>query len=225
MSTATQENLGFQEAKIAKVPSLACIGTVGEVGEGKISSTGSYVVQPISLRANGPGRGTRLNLLYQFDWLVRGFDPASLDEYENGASMLSVYRRNIAVKDGISNLKGLAGSDAAYQTLGSLLLTEQVRATYKSTEEEKANAIEAIQNILREFLMVTNEETLVGYVLKQRKEKTVDSETGKTTYELASGYEVGEWFFTTPESIKKVKLRADRSKDGMFRLGFDPDEF
>lgn len=211
MSTATQ-TLGFQEASVEKLPRLACVGTVTEVGEGKLSEAGVYIVQPITIRGTGAGRGVRLNLLYRPEWLDVTFNPNKLEEeYEGGKSLLSVYRRNIATKGGISALKGLAGSEEAFNTLAAALLTA----------EDKS--IQGVQQVLRDFFLSTNEDVEIGYILKQRQQKVTNPETGETEYELTNGYEVGEWFFNTEENRKRLVARAAKTRDGSFRIGFDQD--
>lgn len=213
MSTSTQTSFaGFQEAAVQKIPSLAVIGKVSEVQDGKLSQSANYVVQPVKLEGSGAGRNATVFLLYRPEWLRAGFDPSSLEQYgDEGRSMTHVYRRNIAVKGGISTLKGLAGSDEGFGTLASQIIGLA------------DNSIANVQNVLREFLTVTNEQVQIGYVLKQRKDKAGEDDNGKTIYELANGYEVGEFFFVNAENIKKLKQRAARSK-GEFVLTFDPDE-
>lgn len=212
MSTTQQTLTGFQEATVQKIPSLAVIGRVSEVGEGKLSASQNYVVQPVKLEGTGAGRNAAVYWLYRPDWLEAGFDPASLEQYgDEGRSMTHVYRRNIAVKGGISTLKGLAGSDAAFGTLAGTIIGLSDKS------------IVNVQNALREFLTVTNEDVQIGYVLKQRKDKAGTDDDGKAIYELANGYEVNEFFFVTAENIKKLKQRAARSK-GEFVLTFDADE-
>ena len=209
MSTATQETFtGFAEAKVSKLPALSCVGTVEEVGEGKLSSTENYVVQPISIRATGPGRSITFRILYRPEWFEPTFDPNSLEEYgPEGSKMLAVYRKNIAAKGGIAALKGLAGSEENYVKLAKALLTAQDKS------------IEGVRETLRTFFSENDVE--VGYVLKQRKDKVGEDENGKGIYELANGYEVGEFYFPTAENLKKQVQRANRSKDGSFRVAFD----
>jgi len=195
------------------MPSLACIGEVSEVPEGKLSSTEMYIVQPVKIRAAGPGRSLKINVLYRPEWLDRDFDPNSLNDAEGGSKVLAVYRRNIAGKGTISTLKGLSGSDVAFGQLAENLLSLT------------AQSITSVENALREFFTVTNEGTQFIYVLKQGKQKVGEDENGKTIYELTSNYEVSEFHFLNQENVKKMKARANRSQDGSFRLAFDQDEF
>lgn len=216
MSTATQETFqGFAEASVQKIPTLACVGYVDEVGEGKLSESQNYVVQPITIRPYGPGRTVVHRILYRPEWLESNFNPDSLSEYgDDGAKMLSVYRRNINVKGGISALKGLAGSEEAFKALAAKLLS----LTDKS--------IPSVSSAIRDFFTANKESEnpiQVGYVLRQRKDKAGEDENGKQQYELANGYEVAEFFFDTADARKKLKQRATRSKDGSFKIAFDED--
>jgi hypothetical protein len=228
MSTATQTLQGFSEAKVQKLPSLACIGYVDEVGEGKVSSTGNYVVQPIKLRAHTPGRNANTNILYRPEWLDPNFEPNDLDELgeegsderKQGKSMLSVYRRNIAERGKISALKGLAGSEENFAQLANILVT--LPRDLSTTDGSTAFVMAVSQN-LRDFLTVRNEGVDIGYILRQRQDKAGEDENGKTIYELANGYEVQEYFFPSPEKLKSLRQRAAKTKDGAFKIAFDED--
>ncbi len=211
----------FQEAAVAPLPKIACIGTV-EVLEGKLASTGYYVVQNFKLHAAGPKGNMNVNVLYKPHWLEVGFDAkADFAQYENASSLEFVWSKNIssADKTKLSNLKGIAGSEAAFTELqGALLL-----ATDKS--------ITGIEQVFRDFINKQNEESpsYVGYVLTQKQEKVTDAdgnfvkdENGKQVYALTPNYEVGRWFFVDQDNLKRIKVQAGR---GQVKLGFDPDEF
>jgi hypothetical protein len=205
----SQSSFGFAEASVQKLPSLACIGYVDVVADGKVSESGKYIVQGITLRGFGPSRGCSTNLLYRPEWISATFNPDSLNEFgDEGQKMLAVYRRNIAVRDGISALKGLAGSEERYQALAQKLLT--LPAVTEAT----------VSDVLKEFF--SGDQFEIGYVLRQRKNKTGETdENGKDVYELTNGYEVQEYFFVTKANIEKLQKRAARSKDGMFKVAFE----
>lgn len=217
MSIATeQEFQGFAEAKVQKQPTLACVGTVDEVGDGKVSESGLYVVQPFKLRAKTPGRNVSTNILYRPEWLNPNFDPNSLEaadteEDNSGSRMLSVYRRHINVKGGVSSLAGLSGSAAGFKRLAHSLLN--------LTDEQKEQPA-VVSAMLRDFFTVKNEGVDVGYILRQRRDQVGENEEGKKIYELANGYEVNEYFFPTAEKLKALRQRAERSK-GTFKFAFD----
>lgn len=228
MSTETQQTtLGFAEAPVIKMPRLACIGKVSEVGEGKESSSGMYNVQPIKVRPVGPGKPITIQLLYRPEWLTVGFEPKSILDYgideetgkDVGKSMYYVYRMHVNRPGneersyGVCHLKGLSGSDEGYAQLVHNLL---------STEDK---SVFSMQEVMREFFTVTNENMNVGYILQQKTQKTTDPDSGKTVYVLDSGYEIGGWFRVDADSVKRVKLRAERAKDDSFKIAFDPDEF
>jgi hypothetical protein len=196
--TPTQTQ-GFAEAATQSIPSLACIGYVDEVGEGKISASGTYVVQPIKIRANDAGRNITVQLLYRPEWLDPNFLPAGLLEHDGGSSMLFVYRRNIREKGRVSVLQGLSGSDEGFARLAANIFTLPEKS------------IVAVQDTLRDFFVANQESGVeIAYVLKQKREKAGVDENGKQQYELAQGYEVGEFHYATPENLKRLKQRASR---------------
>lgn len=209
---------GFIEAEVPELPTLECLGYVDEVGEGKVSQKGVYVVQPIHIQGISGSRSTTLNLLYRPDWFVPGFNPNKLEELygEEGRKMLAVFRRYIAAKKSMSWLKGLAGSDEKFLALQQRILS--------ISQDGAEPSIEAVRETLRSFLLTENEGTDIGYTLRQRRDK-VEGETdenGKAIYELANGYEVQDFWFATADNIKKKILKAKRS-EGSIKIAFDPE--
>lgn len=193
------------------MPTLACIGSVVEIGDGKISSTGKYVVQPINLGALEAGKDLRLNFLYKPEWLTAGFDPSSLEEVEGGDSMLSVYRRHISGRGALSTLSGIAGTDERFEALSATLLgLEDVSA-------------ENVQQALTEFFLGGDaEDVQIGYIAKQQSTRTddINPQTGKNIYVLENRYEVSSFFRVDEKTIKSLANRANKS-NGKFRLTFE----
>lgn len=210
MSDTQTEKRLFREASARKLPSLACIGEVTEVGEGKLSNSGNYIVQPISLSAREAGKDLRTNLLYKPEWFEYGFDPDTFQEIEGGSSMESVYRRNISGRGGLSTLSGLAGSDEEFERLQGILLDlTEVTA-------------EVVQEALSNFFLDPERDMLIGYVAQQQRTKTdrTNPETGKAIYIAENRYEVGSYFRVDEKTIKSLSNRAKKS-NGNFRLTFE----
>jgi hypothetical protein len=206
--------LTFTAANVAPMPKLICVGSVSQVLEGKVSQTGSYVVQPIQIAAYGTGRDARYNLLYKPEWFTPGFDPQSyyegIEEGDDEAvrqanSIVSVYRRNINVRSGISALRGMAGSEEAFNTLANRVL---------SLDEI---TIEAVTEVLSNFFANDNEGVMFGYVLKQQHTKTddIDPETGKNVWVPENRYEVDRFFDYSEKAIEGYKRQAEKSAGGV----------
>lgn len=216
----TETLLTFQAASAPALPRLVCVGSVTEVGEGHVSRSQKYVVQPIKIAPEGTGRGITYNLLYRPEWMRPGFDPKNLtadiseDDAEAMAeakSMESVYRRHIHVRNGISALRGMSGSDEAFATLSNRLLTlEEV-------------SIPAVQEVLHTFFTEDNEGVLFGYVLKQQQSKTdeIDPDTGRNVYVPENRYEVDHFFDFSEKALRSYQKRAEKSKSGLI-VTYDP---
>src|SRR5579871_2513469 len=119
MSTQT-ENRSFAKLDAAPKPTLFCVGVVGNVGTGHLSSTEKYIVQPIELEALGSGRNQKVYLLYRPEWFTPEFQTAAnLRSFEkNYPSSFFVYRKNIVGdKKKLSLLRALCGSDEAFAAL------------------------------------------------------------------------------------------------------------
>lgn len=224
MSTAAQGTFqGFAEAKVNKIPSLACTGYVEEVPEGKLSESQRYVVQPVTIRGLGASKTLTHRILYRPEWFRPGFDPSSLEEFgDEGKSMQTVYRKNINVRSGISALKGLAGSDERFQNLAVAIMTAAAALPVDANGNPTDLDIPTVQGILREHLVNPDGDyTEIGYDLRQRKDKAGEDENGKTVYELANGYEVGDFWFVSNDAKKKKVQRASRTADGSYCVAFD----
>jgi hypothetical protein len=209
----SDQPLNFIEADVPRMASLACLGYVGDVGDPKLSASGVYVIQPISVIAYQAGRNVTFRLMYRPEWLVPGFDPASFKESAKAAvdedekkvfrGMEFVFRNHIAGKSSVSALKGLSGSEEAYVTLSNLLLTAS-----------NPDNMEDIREVLRGFFLGENDGAEVGYILNQARDKTEEvTEQGKAVYSLRNTYEVGSWFLPTDAEIARLKKRAERVND------------
>jgi hypothetical protein len=215
---STQTKLGFATVTVEKVPSLACVGKVVEVGEGKLSKAETYVVQPIIIRGNGANRQGRVNMLYRPEWFDPSFDPDSIktDAGEQAKGMVFVYQRNIVPARGskkLSVLQGLAGTPERFDDLSARLLG----ATYDE------NMITQVRNILNQFLVAEGEDVQIGYKLVQATEDTGEfDEKGKKVKALKEGYEVGDFFYPIKAHLVGQRAYAKKNPDKL-QIAFDED--
>lgn len=231
MSTASQQQLGFASATVDKLPTIACVGYVDEVGEGKVSKSEVYINQPIKIRGNGANRSVTKYLLYRPEWLVPGFNPDTIKESGDGArGMLFVYQSNIIPGRGakkISALQGLCGSEERFNELANRLLTASYPETGdNATPEETAAATSAliaqVRSILHQFLVVEGGEAVpVGYQMIQEKEDTGDvDEKGKKVKVATERYTLGDFFYPTEQKLKNLRSFAQH-QPGKMRVAFD----
>ena len=207
--TNTEEMLGFTRAEASPMPTLICVGVVGAVGEGKISSTEKYIVQPIDVEGLDAGRNQRVYWLYRPEWLVKGFKPSKLKEVDEGAYF--VYSKNIDSEDAFSVLRGLAGSQQAFERISNALLRLPV------APGTNGPSIQDVEETLREFFndnLVNGEPARIGYILQQDAVKTdeVDETTGKNIYMRTKRYKVLDWFDVTMKNLKFQANRANKSE-------------
>ncbi len=191
MSTFTP----FLAAPVEVLPKLACIGYVESIKDGAHTKKGVYEIVGFKLAPTESGKVAFGNFLYRPEWLVGGFDPSTLAEFENAKSLTTVYRMNICGTKELSVLAGIAGSqDAFYQLAGQL----------QSIEGEVTP--EAVTAVLRDFVRENSPE--IGYILKQKSVK--NEETGK--YDLEDGYELGGFFYPTEDEKKRLAKAAAAGK-------------
>jgi len=220
MSTAVEGLLSFREAAAADMPKLVCVGYVDAVGDGKVSESGKYIVQPISLAAYGAGRRARVNFLYRPEWIVPAFDPNTIaemvDDDEEAKKILSVYRRNINGRGSISTLRGLAGSDVGFERLSHRILSLPDAS------------IEGVQMVLTEFFEERQQSGSpeIGYVLKQQATRTdqIDEESGKAIWIKENRYEVDSFFDVNDKALAKWTKAAAKSQ-GKIRVTYNGEAF
>lgn len=219
--------MGFKQAQARPLPRLACIGRVSAVPEAKVSQSEVYVVQRIEITGYGPSRNIRPMFLYRPDWLTEGFDPESLKELENGESMLGVYRNHVGEKDEISVLLGLCGcKDEVYDALGDKLFALGIDPAKIESDDDMRAVMDAVTNVLKEFLIDEKNGNEIGYILRQQYEKTGEvDENGRPVRVPTKYYEVAEYFDPNDEKkIASLKKSAEKS-DGKFKITFDDTPF
>lgn len=219
MPTNTIENeqevsqLSFEESEADFKPSLLCVGTVGEVGDAKISESEQYVVQPIKIEALDAGKSQTVYFLYRPEWLTAGFKPHSLKKTNKGAHF--VYSKNIASKDSLSVLRGLAGTKEGFNDLANQLLRLPVVAGTGGP------TMEAVTDTLRDFF-AGNEDNegqarKIGYELRQQATKvegefyTNEKGEQKQRYARENRYNLQSFWDVTTENLKRMKAKAEKS--------------
>jgi len=228
--------MSFKAAKAKKMPTLACIGTVDGIEEMKTTEsyddTGvTYLSLPIQIKPEAAGRATKAYLKFRPEWLVPGFDPESLLQYEGGQAMYKTYRKNIYAQGEISTLAGLAGSDERFEELATLIQSLPVVASGADPNLVIIDPNEVVR-VVTSFLM--NEKSMIGYVLKQgvkRVELNEMDESGrpKIEWEPTQYYNVDSWFYPTMEELarkrdwaEKMAARAEKEgKEITYRVTWD----
>ncbi len=220
--TAKETRKGFRQASATRKPTLACIGYVAAVGEGKESKSKKYNVNPIEINGLAAGPNTTVYLLTRPEWFELdaegnpSFRPDRLEEVEGGSGILFVYQKNIAQKGNVSLLQGVAGNEDRFGDLAETLLTKSVIINGKEETAAGDESAAVIEKLLEDFLVAGDGESPfeIGYVLRQQSTKTDDVDAdGKAIYVLENRYEVSEWFEATEANKKKFRKRAEKSAE------------
>lgn len=230
MSTAVAtEKRGFQEAPAKDLPRLICTGYVTGVSKVAVSeSSGRYIVAHINIEANSAGRGTKAFFCYRPEQLVNGFNPRL---YENSVddvtgepldeklvkSLTFVYGKNIAMRDSISVIQGVCGSQEAADVLSDQLITDEC----ESWDESAARVQEVLTRFFNTNVGPDGRPATIGYVLDQQQEKTgqVD-EDGKPIYVKTANYNITKWFYPNERALKSWARSAEGS-GGKTKITYD----
>lgn len=203
------------------MPTLICVGQVNsdDVGEAKVSESGQYIVQPIKISALGAGKSHTVYFLYRPEWFNPDFRPDQLKQQEGGESAHFVYAKNINARGSISTLKGLAGSQKAFDRLAGMVLSLGGEPTMAQVTETLKSFFET--NINNE----TGSPALIGYVLTQQQTRTDEKdEAGKTIKILENRYEVGNFFEVSEKTLAKYRKAAEGS-NGTKKLTYAGEPF
>jgi len=209
MSTNTATSSAFAPAieDARELPKLNCLGYVGSVGEAKISQSGVYIVQPITIEPTQGGKKGFVNFLYRPEWLRPGFNPASLKAEENGNSLFTVYKMHVAGTNNLSTLAGIAGSDANFN-----LLAGQLQAAIEGVDD--ANVPATVTAILQEFISENTPE--IGYYSSQKMEATGEMNgTRKVKRAVAGQREITGYFYPGADSDKRNVADAAKGRSVM----------
>lgn len=199
------------------------MGRVVEVGETGISkNSGIYLTTKIVIAPYGASNiPTYQYFCHRPEWLVE-MTQKDLQELEEQVVVLDngekkypfgTYQRNIHSRDKFSTLRGLAGSEEAFNEISSQLI-----------EAGPTAPAETINKILADFLL-SDDALPFGYILKQKWEKTGEKdENGKDIYIAVPGYNLDSWFDPTPENLKKLEKKAEKSQ-GKIKMTYDGTPF
>ena len=176
------------EAEAPILPRIACIGNVTEIGDGHPSSNNPdlYIVQPFLVSPLQSGRTAKGNLTFHPEFFRSGFTPDSLTD----DAIKFVFASNIARENRVTTLRGLCGSETAFRAvLAGLMGLAEVTA-------------ESVTEYLRSTILP---ETVVGYILQERRDKTGEYDSqGRAVRKRSGFYEIGEWFYPDGDGLKRV---------------------
>lgn len=207
----------FRTPNAQKLPKLACIGTIADIQDTKVSKSGAYNVTNVIIEPRGGGFKSRFSLLTRPEWLTPNFNPDV--ELEGNKSATFVYSKNIAGPkgSGLSLIAGLTGSpDAASK------LVEDIYSVVKTEKDKETGAtISYVADSDLDAVVKRHIGTTVGYVLKQKEEETgeVDEEGNKIRIRT-NNYELSDLFFADDAALKKYRKLAQERPDE-WRVAFD----
>jgi len=186
------------EPEAPLLPRIVCIGNISDIGDGHPSANNPdlYIVQPFKISPLQAGREMKGNFTYHPEFFRDNFSPASLED----SNVKFVFLRNIAEEGRITTLRGMCGSEAAFlNTMSRLFALPEVTP-------------EAVTEVLRTSI---DPQTIVGYVLQERRDKTGDfDDQGRIVRKRSGFYEVGEWFYPDADGIKRQVAIAGRAPKG-----------
>jgi len=159
--------MALRMAEVPEKPDLICLGEVREVGEPKLSESGSLYYLPIEIQSAQAPDAT-FYFLFRPEWFRADFDPSVLRQQDEQArkeaedlgetpppSQYALYCRFIAYQGQPAALQILAGDQF-----------EKLASTFDQIPPDQITP-EIVAAVLREFL-VGNE---VGYILRQRRDR------------------------------------------------------
>lgn len=227
MSTKTQtatETRSFGEASANELPQLVCVGQVDEVLEAKVSDSGNYCVQPIRLSALGAGRGQTIYFLYRPEWFQEGYKPDSMKEMEDGKGPYFVYGKMINKRGDTSYLRGLAGSQEAFDRLAGILF-DLPHVEDNKTEDYLALVTQTLKEFFESNVDEVGDKVKIGYVLRQERTDTGEKgEDGKKIYILENRYVVNKFFDPTPEALARWEKTA-KGSNGRTKVTYHSEPF
>jgi DNA polymerase III psi subunit len=209
MSTATTERVGFGKPPIEEKPDHICAGRVAEVKDAYLGKSENSYVVPIKLEPLGSGKAQTIFLLFRPEWF-RQHSAADYRRMEEDAPQ--VYRKfkehmycnpeDSGYKP--SHLQGLAVTAEKFEELADRLI--------RVGEEAIASDPTLVSNVLREFLVEENGDTVIGYQLTQQREKSdmINEETGKAIYVPTKWWEVRSYWTVNEKSISRNAEKAEK---------------
>lgn len=200
----------FALAEPDKKPSLACVGYVEDIADAKPTANERYVNSRVKIVSPSGGRDITTNFMFRPEWFEQGFSPKSFDALDvddrTKRGLALNYRRIFGTKGTVGLLAALVGGNVQE-------FAEALWAKGAVTEETVVDTLREVNNAAQPD---------VGYILVQAKEKTDElNEEGKPVYVLSEFYEVQSVFFPTDEAKERLEKRAEKTKDGSFRVTWE----
>ncbi len=202
----------FAAGEADKKPTLVCTGYVFKIGEGHLSASEKYNVNPIEIQPYGGGRPVTLQFLSRPEWFALGkdgkptFRPAAFKTMEGGKGMSFVYKKMISNPDKLAAIPGLAGTEDRLARL------EQAMVESEGLDGDESAQI--LQGIFENILVAGDGEDAVeiGYTLVQASEKTDEvNEEGKAIYLAKKGYDLKEFWQVSDREKKRFRGIAEQS--------------
>lgn len=215
-------------AKTPRIPTLACMGFVSEVGQVKETQdkgdgSPNYYMIPVTLSPYEAGRKKVVNFMFRPEWFDQGFDPNTdikdLWGEEKSKGPMFVYRRSFGTNSTIGSLTGLAGGDPK----NGDALYDTILESLKGVSPE--NIGETVEEVLRTNLVAEDGEgQVVGYIVGQRSRRVQNQDTGKwdTVYEDQT--DVTGFWQVTEKAKAEMEKRSRKQKDGLFRVTWEVEE-
>lgn len=213
--------------KTPRIPTLACIGYVSEVGqpketEDKGDGKPNYYMVPVTIAPFESGRKKVVNFMFRPEWFAVGFDPNKdlKDAWGDKASgPVFICRRLFGTNSALGQIQGLAGGtteagDALYDLIQKAL-----------AETGDGDVGGAVRDVLRDNLVSTEDDgRVIGYIVSQQSKRVKDEGSGEWETIYTDQTEVSGYWQVTEEGKAQMVKRAKKTKDGMFRVTWEVEE-
>jgi hypothetical protein len=213
--------MGFNKANAQEKPRTAALGRVQAIGEAKVTQSKAYMLVKYELQGYGASPNQNGIFLFRPEWLMEGFNPASLEKFDNGKTFEMIYRKNVASREGMSVLQGLCGGDEQkFDELADRIFALGINDA--STEED---VLEGVRGVLQQFLVDEGNGDKVGYTIGHQMSKTDEcDENGKPIYVRERFMEIKSWFDPSNEKAVKGMVKRAAKSEGKFVIAFTEDE-
>jgi hypothetical protein len=212
----------FTAPSIERKPDLICAGHVSEVGDARLGKSGNYYVVNIKLSGLDASKDQTVYWLFRPEF-IRNMSHVELQRFqEENPGAYRMYRQHVCSNksDGkVSHLQGLTVTDEKFNELAGRLL------------ELTPEAIDAdptvVSNVLRQFLVEENGDTIIGYILSQQQEKTdeINPETGKPLYVPSKWLEVRDYWNANDDKVMKRQVAKAEKNPTRYRLAYTGVQF
>lgn len=199
----------FSASAVQAKPQVACIGTVSEISEPRLTEKGIYWLSTVKFSGTRGSQNMTTNFMFEAEWFEPGFNSASLAD---DRSKDFVFSKNINKTGEVSLLTALCGGTEDHR--------RAFRAELNAARAQNGSPLtpEQIVGALKAF--VENHQEEVGYILKQATQDTGDVDSnGKKIKVLLDKYEIGSYFEVSDEIVTAQEKRALKSA-GKFLVGY-----